>query len=75
VVDLDLLEGVQEPLGQLGRVALAVLGREPVSGIPGAVRDVEVADVTDADDGGLPGGPAMLLATLDRGQTLLATPR
>jgi hypothetical protein len=53
VVDLDFPEGVEQSLGQLGGVALAVPGGEAVSGIADAVGEVQVADVADADDGGL----------------------
>jgi hypothetical protein len=56
VVDAHLAEGVEQPLGQLGRVALAVLGGEAVAGIAPAVGEVQVADVAKADDGRLPGG-------------------
>jgi len=56
VVDPDLSQGVEQSLGELGGVALAVLGREPVAGVARAVGDVEVADVAEADDGGLLGG-------------------
>jgi hypothetical protein len=55
VVDPDLGEGVQQPLGQLGRVALAVLGGEAVAGIAPPVGEVQVGDVAEADDGGLRG--------------------
>jgi hypothetical protein len=53
VVDAHLAERVEEPLGQLGRVAVAVPGGEPVAGVATAVGDVQVADVADADDGEL----------------------
>jgi hypothetical protein len=53
VVDADLTEGVEEPLREPGGVALAVTGREAGAGVPAPVRDMEVADVAEANDRGL----------------------
>jgi hypothetical protein len=53
VVDPDLAQRVEEPLGEPGGVALAVPGREAVPGIAAPVRDVEIGDVAEADDRGL----------------------
>jgi hypothetical protein len=50
VIDADLLQGVEEPLRQARRVALAVTRREPVPRVTAAVRDVQIADVAEADD-------------------------
>jgi hypothetical protein len=56
VVDADLAQGVEQPLGQLGGVPVAIPRGEAVARVPGAVGEVEVADVADADDGVLLGG-------------------
>jgi hypothetical protein len=56
VVDTDLAQGVEQPLGQLGRVAVTVPGGEAVARVAGAVGEVQVTDVADADDGVLLGG-------------------
>jgi hypothetical protein len=50
VIDPDLAEGVEEPLRQPGRVALAVASREAVPRVTPAVGDVQIRDVADADD-------------------------
>jgi hypothetical protein len=50
VIDPDLAERVEEPLGEAGRVALAVPRREAVAGIARPVGDVQIGDVADADD-------------------------
>jgi hypothetical protein len=56
VIDGDLLEGLEEPLQQPGGVLLAVASGESAAGIAGALGEVEVADVTKADDrAALPG--------------------
>jgi hypothetical protein len=56
VVDADLAQGVEQPLGQLGGVSVAVPGGEAVARVAAAVGEVEVADMADADDGVLLGG-------------------
>jgi hypothetical protein len=56
VVDADLAQGVEQPLGQLGGVPVAVPGGEAVARVAPPVGEVQVADVADPDDGVLLGG-------------------
>jgi hypothetical protein len=53
VVDPDLPERVEQPLGEPGGVALAITRREPVPRVAAAVCDVEIGDVAEANDRGL----------------------
>jgi hypothetical protein len=51
MVDRDLAQRVEEPLGELRGVLLALLRGEAVARVAAAVGDVQVADVAEADDG------------------------
>jgi len=53
VVDLLLPQGPDELPGDLGGVAVAIPGDEAVARVARAVADVQVADVTETDDGSL----------------------
>jgi hypothetical protein len=53
VVDPDLAERVEQPLGEPRGVALAVSRCEAVPGVPAAIGDVEIGDVAEANDRGL----------------------
>ena len=51
MIDPDLEQRLEQAAGQLGRVALAVARGEAVARISRTLREVEIADVTEADDG------------------------
>jgi hypothetical protein len=55
VVDLLLAQRRQELAGDARRVAVAVPGGEAVARVPGAVGEVQIADVAEPDDGSLRG--------------------
>jgi hypothetical protein len=54
VVELDLLQRLEQPLQEPDRVLVAVLRGEAVARVASLVGDVKVADMSEADDGGLP---------------------
>jgi hypothetical protein len=53
VLDRRLPQALEEALQEPDRVFLAVLRGEAVPGVTAPIREVEVADVTEADDDGL----------------------